>query len=107
MDRGYRGHKHEGAETVYVDRERRGSAPKGLWKFIKRRAAIEPIIGHMKREHRLERNRLKGTFGNAINALPSAAAMKFGKLIKWVGQSWLLFCALSKMLFPVPAPSLP
>jgi IS5 family transposase len=68
VDRGCRGHKHEGAETVYVDRERRGSLPKSLWRFIKRRAAIEPIIGHMKSEHRLERNGLKGTLGNAINA---------------------------------------
>jgi IS5 family transposase len=82
VDRGYRGHKHEGAETVYVERERRGSIPKSLWRFIKRRAAIELIIGHMKSEHRLERNRLKGTLGNAINALLSAAAMNVGKLIK-------------------------
>ena len=107
VDRGYRGHKHEGAETVYVDRERRRSIPKSLWKFIERRAATESIIGHMKSEHRLERNRLKGTLGNAINALLSAAAMNFGKLIKWVGRFWLLFCALLKMIFPLPAPSLP
>jgi IS5 family transposase len=39
---------------------------------MKRRAAIEPTIGHLKAEHRLERNRLKGTQGNAINALLSA-----------------------------------
>jgi IS5 family transposase len=91
VDRGHRGHKHEGAETVYVDRERRGSIPKSLRKFIKRRAATEPTSGHMKSEHRLERNRLKGTLGNAINALLSAAAMNFGKLIKSVGQFWLFF----------------
>ncbi len=82
VDRGYRGHKHEGKEAVYVDRERRGTISKSLWRFMKRRAAIEPIIGHMKSGHRLERNRLKGTPGNAINALLSAAAMNFGKLLK-------------------------
>jgi len=54
--------------------------------MMKRRAAIEPIIGHMKSEHRLERNRLKGTVGNAINALMSAAAMNFGKLLGWIGR---------------------
>ena len=107
VDRGYRGHKHEGAEAIYVDRERRGSIPKSLWRFIKRRAAIEPTIGHMKSEHRLERNRLKGTLGNAINALLSAAAMNFGKLIKWVGQFWLFFAALLRGIFPIPAPLLP
>jgi IS5 family transposase len=43
----------------------------------------------MKSEHRSERNRLKGTLGNAINALLSAAALNFGKWIKWVGRFWL------------------
>ena len=96
VHRGYRGHKHEGEEAVYVDRERRGSIPKSLWRSIKRRAAIEPTIGHMKSEHRLERNRLKGTLGTAVNALLSAAAMNFGKLLKWVGQFWLFFSELLK-----------
>jgi hypothetical protein len=42
--------------------------------------AIEPTIDQLKPEHRLERNRLQGTQGNAINALLSAAAMKVQKL---------------------------
>lgn len=46
--------------------------------MMKRRVAIEPVIGDMKSEQRLELNRLKGTVGNAINALLSAAAMNFG-----------------------------
>jgi hypothetical protein len=71
---------------------------------MKRRAAIELIIGHMKSEHRLERNRLKGTLGNAINALLSAAAMNFGKLLKWVGQFWPFFSNLLRVIFPVGAP---
>jgi len=48
---------------------------------MKRRAAVEPSIGHLKSEHRLERNRLKGVEGNAINAVLSAAAMNFHKLL--------------------------
>ena len=107
VDRGYRGNKHQGAETVDVECEGRGSIPKSLWRFNKRRAAIEPIIGHMKSEYRLERNRVKGTLGNAVNVLLSGAAMNFGKWIKWVGQFWRVFSALLKMIFPVPAPSLP
>jgi hypothetical protein len=70
---------------------------------MKRRAAIEPIIGHMKSGHRLERNRLKGTLGNAINALLSAAAMNFGKLLKWVGRFWTFFSSLLRMIFLVGA----
>jgi IS5 family transposase len=61
----------------------------------------------MKSELRLERNRLKGTLGNAINALLSAAAMNFGKWMTWVGPFWRFFSALLTMIFPVPAPSLP
>jgi len=81
VDMGYRGNNHQGPETIIVDKRRRGTIPKRVWKWMKRRAAIEPTIGHLKAEHRLERNRLKGTHGNAINALLSAAAMNFQKLL--------------------------
>lgn len=47
---------------------------------MKRRAAVEPSIGHLKNKHRLDRNRLKGVAGDAINAVLSAAAMNFQKL---------------------------
>jgi IS5 family transposase len=60
---------------------------------MKRRAAVEPSIGHLKSEHRLERNRLKGTAGNAINAILAAAAMNFHKLL---GAFWRIF--LSRLL---------
>jgi transposase, IS5 family len=62
---------------------------------MKRRAAVEPSIGHLKSEHRLERNRLKGVAGNAINAILSAAAMNFHKLL---GAFWRIFllCLLAK-----------
>ena len=49
---------------------------------MKRRAAIEPSIGHLKQEHRMERNRLKGTEGDKFNALLSAVGMNFRKLMK-------------------------
>ena len=55
-----------------------------LWRLMKRWAAIEPTIGQMKSEHRLERNRLKGQTGDAINAILSAAAMNFSKLVAWM-----------------------
>lgn len=70
---GYRGHKRTGKEVVHADSQRRESMPKGVWRFMKRRAAVEPTIGHMKSEHRLERNRLKGPLGKEVNALRGAA----------------------------------
>jgi len=82
VDMGYRGHDYVGNATIYVDKRRRGRTPKTLWKRMKRRAAVEPSIGHLKNEHRLERNRLKGVAGDAINAILSAAAMNFQKLLR-------------------------
>ena len=75
VDMGYRGHDYQGQATVHVDKRTRGRTPRPLWRWMKRRAAIEPSIGHLKNEHRLERNRLQGTYGDAINAVLAAAAM--------------------------------
>lgn len=94
VDMGYRGHNHTGPETVHIDKRRRGSTPKSLWRRMKRRAAVEPTIGHMKCEHRLERNRLKGPIGDSINALLSAAAMNFQKLLSFFLHFWLRLCTL-------------
>ena len=71
---------------------------------MKRRAAIEPTIGHLKSKHRLVRNRLKGATSHAINASLSAAAMNFQKL---QGFFWLrLLPQLSSTLVPRPSFSL-
>ena len=84
VDRGYRGHDYEGGVEVHVDKVRRGRTAKSLWRWMKRRAAVEPGIGHLKHEHRMDRNRLKGKLGDQINAILSAAGMNFSKLLKWV-----------------------
>ena len=98
IDLGYRGHNHSGPEIVHIDKRRRGVTPMHLWRWMKRRAAVEPTIGHLKNEHRLERNRLKGTTGGAINALLSAAAMNFLKLL---GFFWLFLRHLLDLLCQV------
>lgn len=82
VDRGYRGHDYEGKCTVHVDRVRRGRIAKSLWQWMKRRAAIEPGIGHLKHGHRMDRNRLKGPAGDMFNAILSAAGMNISKLRK-------------------------
>ena len=98
VDMGYRGHNYRGDTQVHVDKRRRGRTAKSLWRWMKRRAAIEPGIGHLKREHRMDRNRLRGVQGDQINAILSAAGMNFCKLLKWAADFlrkislWLLFC---------------
>ncbi len=90
VDRGYRGHDYQGKMEVHVDRVRRGRIKKSLWKWMKRRSAVEPTIGHLKKERRLDRNKLKGTEGDRINAVLSAAAMNFSKLMKHAEAFWRL-----------------
>jgi len=80
VDRGYRGHGYMGDVQIHVDKRRRGKTARSLWRWMKRRAAIEPGIGHLKREHRMDCNRLKGTDSDKINAILSAAGMNFRKL---------------------------
>lgn len=73
-------------------------------KFCKR-AGIEPVIGHLKSDHRMMRNYLKGTLGNAINTMMAAAAYN---MRHWMNKhalssfvSWLLALAgrLENVLF--------
>ena len=98
VDMGYRGHGYTGHATVHVDKRRRGKTAKSLWRWMKRRAAVEPGIGHLKSEHRMDRNRLKGTLGDCINAILSAAGMNFRKLLRQAADFlclislWFLGC---------------
>ena len=82
VDMGYRGHGYTGEVKVHVDKRRRGRTAKSLWRWMKRRAAIEPGIGHLKREHRMDRNRLKGVDGDRLNAILCAVGMNFHKLLR-------------------------
>jgi len=94
VDRGYRGHDYSGNSTVHVDKQRRGQTPRSLWRWMKRRAAVEPSIGHLKQEQRMYRNRLKGAIGDRINATLSAAGMNFRKLMKCLGGVLLFLWAI-------------
>jgi transposase, IS5 family len=101
VDRGYRGHDYRGNAEVHVDKPRRGKIAKSLWRWMKRRAAIEPSIGHLKREHRMDRNRLKGTQGDMVNAILSAAGMNFSKLLRWAAHIFgLIFSKIIAAIWP-------
>jgi IS5 family transposase len=88
VDKGYRGHGYEGEIEVHVDKQRKGKTAKRLWKWMKRRAVVEPGISHLKHGHRMNRNRLKGTQGDQLNAVLSAAGMNFRKLLKQAAKPW-------------------
>ena len=51
---------------------------------MRRRAAVEPVIGHIQAEHRMERNYLKGRDGDCANAVLAAAGYNFSLLLRWI-----------------------
>ena len=67
VDRGYRGHGVENVK-VFISGAKRG-VTRAIAKLLRRRSAIEPMIGHMKNDGRLTRCPLKGTQGDAIFAV--------------------------------------
>jgi IS5 family transposase len=71
---------------------------------LRRRSAVEPVIGHLKEEHRIGRNYLWHRRGGATNAVLAAAGYNFRRLIRWLSTLWRLFLsALLAALQPVPA----
>ena len=70
---------------------------------MKRRAAVEPVIGHIKNGHRMDRNYLAGTQGDAINAILAAAGYNFRLLLTWLR---LLLCFFLAVLFRPVRPQL-
>lgn len=87
-DQGYRGHGHEGPTQVHVVGRIPKCATRALRRWLKRRAAIEPSIGHLKHEHRLGRNYLQGSEGDRINVVLAAAGYNLAKLLAWIYCAW-------------------
>ncbi len=97
VDRGYKGAKNVEGTTIvkpskplksdnaYQKRKKR--------KHCRRRAAIEPVIGHVKHDHRAARNFLKGSVGDQINFVMAASAFNYKKLMKKLRAKalWLFF----------------
>ena len=86
-DAGYRGHNapSEYKFKVYTSRQKRRVTP-AIKREMKRRAAVEPVIGHTKEEHRMGRNYLAGRHGDANNAVLAAAGYNFRRLIRWLSD---------------------
>ncbi len=79
VDRGYRGHGVQGTR-VLVSGTRRGLTPR-LSKLLRRRSAIEPEIGHMKSDGRLDRCPLRGRLGDALFAVLCGCGHNIRKIL--------------------------
>ena len=81
VDMGYRKHDYEGEAVVHVARRGLRKVKHSLRKWLKRRSAIEPVIGHMKNDGRLGRNYLLGEEGDRMNAILCGAGHNMRKLL--------------------------
>jgi transposase, IS5 family len=66
VDQGYRGHGYGGPADVHVVRSIPKRATRALRRMLKRRAAIEPTIGHLKSDNRLDRNYLRPSGNSSL-----------------------------------------
>lgn len=87
VDRGYRGHGVTDSQ-VFISGQKRGMNPR-LKRLLKRRQAIEPVIGHIKHDGLMGRNYLKGTEGDQMNAMLSCAGHNMRIILKKIR----IFCA--------------
>src|SRR6202163_1758880 len=103
VDKGYRGHDAPKPRRVFISGQKRGVF--GIIKReLRRRSAIEPLIGHTKKEGHLGRCYLKGRAGDAANAILTAAGYNFRRILAWLRILLrLILSVLMAALAPQPA----
>ena len=106
VDRGYRGRTKIGQTTINIpkpfnDKKLSRYRQNKLRHKFRRRAAIEPVIGHVKSDHRVGRNFYKGIVGDQVNVLLGAAAFNFKRMLNKYKEAFLAL--LGRLLFWVRA----
>ena len=94
VDKGYAGHDAQNPRRVFISGQKRGVFG-AIKRELRRRSAIEPIIGHLKAEGHLGGCYLKGRAGDAANVVLSAVGHNFRRILAWLRE---LLCLL---LFPL------
>lgn len=94
-DRGYRGHNAPQTHQfrVFISGQKR-RVTDAIKRELRRRSAVEPVIGHLKADHRMGRNYLAHATGDAINVVLAAAGYNFRRLLAWLALLWALFLSV-------------
>ena len=94
-DAGYRGHNAppDYKFKIYTSKQKRRVTPQ-IKREMRRRAAVEPVIGHLKEDHRMDRNYLAHRQGDFNNAVLAAAGYNFRRLIRWLRLILRFFLAI-------------
>jgi IS5 family transposase len=98
-DMGYRKHDYKGKCIVQIVNRYRKKIPRAIRKWWKRRSAIEPVIGHMKNDNRMNCNKLKGKLGDKINAVLSACGFNFRKLLRAIALFFVFVLKMAVFVF--------
>ena len=102
VDKGYRGHDTANPRRVFISGQKRGVF--GVIKReLRRRSAIEPVIGHMKIDGHLGRCHLKGRDGDAANVILTAVGHNLRRVLSWLRALLrLILLALWQAFAPMP-----
>ncbi len=110
-DRGYRGRKKVEDTNITIPKPLPGNSTRYAKEKVRikfrRRAAIEPVIGHLKQDHRMARNFLKGNFGDFVNCVLAGAGFNLKKMLRKIASSldsitrWIysiLYCLVDRKM---------
>jgi len=101
-DAGYKGHNAPLSHKfrVFTTGQKHRMTPQ-IKRELRLRAAVEPVIGHIKNEHRMDRNYLAHVQGEAVNAILAATGYNFSLLLKWL-RDLLRLLAIASSMTPRP-----
>ena len=103
VDKGYRGHDAPNPRRVFISGQKRGVFGR-IKRELRRRSAIEAVIGHMKAEGHLGRCYLKGRAGDAANVILSAVGYNLRLVLAWLRMILrVFFLALLQIVAIKPA----
>lgn len=91
VDLGYRGVDAQNPDVHIVHRGKSKRISEQERKLLKRRQAIEPIIGHLKADHRMDRCHLKGEIGDRLHAVLCAAGYNIRWLLRMIVKKGVPF----------------
>ena len=86
VDLGHRGREVPGVQVLHKGQSK--TLSRRQWAWVKRRQAIEPVIGHLKDDCRLRRCHLKGALGDALHVIGCAAGYNIPWLMRWLVFFW-------------------
>jgi len=98
VDLGFRGVDHENPELEIIHRGKYKSLTGPQRRWLKRRQAVEPTIGHLKSDHRMDRCWLQGQLGDALHTVLCAAGYNLRWLLRAMVRLGLKAVLLRPML---------